>query len=189
MTRNLVIVSAGTSQPSTTRMLADRIAAGSLERLHEMELTATVGAVEVAPLAVDVARASVTGVPSAELHAAIEQIAAADAVIAAAPVYKAGISGLFKSFADLQATIRAYLQRHNTDPPCSPGQNSPKLSPPSSDASLYLPSEQVHYSPNVLRAINPRHNPTQDTLNRLLKPFKLRLSLAPLTSKARRSAA
>jgi DNA-binding phage protein len=44
-------------------------------------------------------------------------------------------------------------------------------------------------SPNVLRAINPRHNPTQDTLNRLLKPFKLRLSLAPLTGKSRRTAA
>ena len=35
-------------------------------------------------------------------------------------------------------------------------------------------------SPNVLRAINARHNPTQETLNRLLKPFKLKLSLAPL---------
>jgi DNA-binding phage protein len=44
-------------------------------------------------------------------------------------------------------------------------------------------------SPNVLRAINPRHNPTQDTLNRLLKPFRLRLSLAPLTGKPRRTAA
>jgi DNA-binding phage protein len=44
-------------------------------------------------------------------------------------------------------------------------------------------------SPNVLRALNPRHNPTQDTLNRLLKPFKLRLSLAPLTVKPRRTAA
>src|SRR2546423_13370451 len=99
--RHLVIVSAGTSQPSTTRMLADRIAAESLERLREMEVTATVGTVEVAPLAVDVARASVTGVPSAELQAAIEEIAAADAVIAAAPVYKAGISGLFKSFLDV----------------------------------------------------------------------------------------
>ena len=43
--------------------------------------------------------------------------------------------------------------------------------------------------PNVLRAINPRHNPTQDTLNRLLKPFRLRLSLAPLAGKPRRSAA
>ena len=28
------------------------------------------------------------------------------------------------------------------------------------------------------RAINPRHNPTQETLNRLLQPFKLRLTLA-----------
>jgi FMN reductase len=99
--RRLVIVSAGTSQPSTTRMLADRVAAGSLEALREMEITATIGAVEVAPLAVDVARASVTGVPSAELRAAIEQIATADAVVASTPVYKAGISGLFKSFVDV----------------------------------------------------------------------------------------
>ena len=44
-------------------------------------------------------------------------------------------------------------------------------------------------SPNVLRAINPRHNPTQETLNRLLKPFRLRLSLAPLDTPKRRSAA
>jgi FMN reductase len=98
---HLVIVSAGTSQPSTTRMLADRIAAASLERLRELDVTATVGAIEVAPLAVDVARASVTGVSSHELQAAIEQVAAADALIAAAPVYKAGISGLFKSFVDV----------------------------------------------------------------------------------------
>jgi FMN reductase len=97
----IVIVSAGTSRPSTTRMLADRIAAGSLERLRAMEIAATVGAVEIAPLAVDVARTSVTGVPSAELQTAIDQLAAADAVIAAAPVYKAGVSGLFKSFVDV----------------------------------------------------------------------------------------
>lgn len=34
--------------------------------------------------------------------------------------------------------------------------------------------------PNVLRAIHPRHNPTQATLNRLLRPLRLRLSLAKL---------
>jgi DNA-binding phage protein len=44
-------------------------------------------------------------------------------------------------------------------------------------------------SPNVLRAIAPHHNPTQETLSRLLKPFKLRLSLAPIESSKRRSAA
>jgi DNA-binding phage protein len=43
-------------------------------------------------------------------------------------------------------------------------------------------------SPNVLRAIHPRHNPTQETLNRLLKPFRLRLSLAMIASRPRRAA-
>ncbi len=35
-------------------------------------------------------------------------------------------------------------------------------------------------SPNVLRAINPKHNPTQETLNRLLKPFGLQLTVVPI---------
>lgn len=35
-------------------------------------------------------------------------------------------------------------------------------------------------SPNLLRAIHPRHNPTQETLNRLLKPLGLKLGLQPL---------
>lgn len=42
-------------------------------------------------------------------------------------------------------------------------------------------AEQVGMaSPNLLRAINPRHNPTQDTLNRLLRPFGVKLSVAPI---------
>ena len=99
--RRLVVISAGTSEPSTTRMLADRIAQRSLELLREMRVPASSGVVEVAPLAVDVARAMVHGAPSAELQAAVDQIASADAVIASTPVYKAGISGLFKSFVDV----------------------------------------------------------------------------------------
>lgn len=43
--------------------------------------------------------------------------------------------------------------------------------------------------PNVLRAINPRHNPTQDTMNRLLKPFRLKLSLARIDEPRSRRAA
>jgi DNA-binding phage protein len=43
--------------------------------------------------------------------------------------------------------------------------------------------------PNVIRAIDARHNPTQDTLNRLLRPFRLRLSLAPIVSHRNRHAA
>ena len=42
---------------------------------------------------------------------------------------------------------------------------------------------------NVQRAIRPQHNPTQETLNRLLAPFRLRLSLAPVSTTRRRRAA
>jgi FMN reductase len=100
----LVVISAGVSDPSSTRMLANRIAQRTLERLGEMEPAhppAPVGVVELAPLAVDIARATVAGFPSEELSAAIETIARADGIIACMPVYKAGISGLFKSFVDL----------------------------------------------------------------------------------------
>ena len=41
-------------------------------------------------------------------------------------------------------------------------------------------------SPNLLRTLNPRHNPTQDTLNRLLKPLRLKLSLAPISDRPKR---
>lgn len=44
-------------------------------------------------------------------------------------------------------------------------------------------------APNVLRVIDPEHNPTLDSLNRLLKPFHLKLSLASIASpKGRRTA-
>lgn len=43
--------------------------------------------------------------------------------------------------------------------------------------------------PNLLRAIHPKHNPTQETLNRLLKPFGLTLTVAPLKVKSKKAAA
>jgi FMN reductase len=97
----LVLISAGTGNPSSTRLLGDRIAQKTLDLLRESETPATVNVVELGPLAVEIARATVSGVPSAELQGATRRLAAADAVIAATPVYKAGISGLFKSFVDL----------------------------------------------------------------------------------------
>ncbi len=43
-------------------------------------------------------------------------------------------------------------------------------------------------APHVLRAINPRHNPTQETLNRLLAPLGLRLTVAALETAGDRAA-
>ena len=62
---------------------------------------ATVSVIELGPLAVEIAQAIVSGFPGERVQAAIERLAGADAVIASTPVYKAGISGLFKSFVDL----------------------------------------------------------------------------------------
>ena len=96
MTR-LVVISAGTGNPSSTRQLADRLAQKSLDLLGE----ATVSVIELGPLAADTARAAVAGFPSEELKQAIDRLADADAIIAATPIYKAGISGLFKTFVDV----------------------------------------------------------------------------------------
>jgi FMN reductase len=90
----LVIVSAGTSDPSTTRLLADRLAA----RVSVLEPSVTVTAIELRELAADIANGMTSGLISPELRQAIDALGQADGIIVAAPVYKAGPSGLFTSF-------------------------------------------------------------------------------------------
>ncbi|MFI2616464.1 CE1759 family FMN reductase [Streptomyces sp. NPDC018584] len=92
----LVVVSAGLSSPSSTRLLADRLAAATLEHAG-----AEAEVVEVRELAVDIAQHLVTGFPPARLAAALDAVAAADGLIAVTPVFAGSYSGLFKSFFDL----------------------------------------------------------------------------------------
>src|SRR5438093_12785013 len=98
--KHLVVVSAGVSDPSSSRLLAERITGKTLKLLRESGMSASASLVELAPLAVDIARATVSGFPSEQLQAAIERVSDADAIVASTPIYKAGISGLFKSFVD-----------------------------------------------------------------------------------------
>ena len=94
----LVLVSAGTSDPSSTRLLADRTAgrvkALAARRGHEV----TVGAIELRDIAADVSTALVSQLVTPKLRQAITALGEADGIIAATPVYKAGPSGLFTSF-------------------------------------------------------------------------------------------
>jgi FMN reductase len=101
MTKKIAVINAGVSDPSSTRMLSDRAAQKSIDALRAAGLTATVTTIDLGPLAVDIARSLVQGYPNPAVKEAIESLAGADAIIAATPVYKAGISGLFKSFIDL----------------------------------------------------------------------------------------
>ena len=99
MTR-LVVVTAGLSNPSSTRVLADRLAEASATALAGGGAV-DVEVVELRELARDVADAFVTGFPNAALRAAIETVTGADALIAVTPVFTASYSGLFKSFVDV----------------------------------------------------------------------------------------
>lgn len=97
----IAVVSAGVSDPSSTTLLAGRIARRSIETLAGHGITARARSVDLGPLAVDIAQALVTGVRTPALEAAVQHLADADAVVAATPVYKAAASGLFKSFVDV----------------------------------------------------------------------------------------
>jgi FMN reductase len=99
--KRLLVVSAGTGDPSSTRQLTDRIAQKTLARLRAARTATSSSVIELGPLAVDIARATTAGFPGQRLQTAIDRLAAADAIIAATPVYKAGMSGLFKSFVDV----------------------------------------------------------------------------------------
>lgn len=96
MTR-VVIVSAGLGTPSSTRMLADQMAAG----VQRADATASVEVVELRPLAHDVVDATLTGFASPQLQHVIDQLGAADAVGFVTPIFQASYSGLFKSFVDV----------------------------------------------------------------------------------------
>ncbi|MFD4657419.1 FMN reductase [Kitasatospora sp. NPDC058444] len=97
----LVVVSAGLSKPSSTRLLADRLTDSTVRRLALEGREVDVTVVELRDLAVEIANNFVTGFPGAGLRAAIEAVTAADALIAVTPIFTASYSGLFKSFFDV----------------------------------------------------------------------------------------
>ncbi|MER5179801.1 FMN reductase [Streptomyces sp. NPDC002896] len=94
----LVVVSAGLSVPSSTRLLADRLAAATAERLPADTETQVV---ELRDLAVEIANNFVTGFPGPALSRAIDAVTQADGLIVVTPVFTASYSGLFKSFFDV----------------------------------------------------------------------------------------
>jgi FMN reductase len=97
----LVAVTAGLGQPSTARILADRLAEAARGRLGERGRQVLVEVLELRDLALDIAGAMVAGFPGAKLRAALDAVEGADGLIAVSPIYTASYSGLFKSFFDV----------------------------------------------------------------------------------------
>jgi len=97
-TFRLVVISAGTGDPSATRLLADRTAdrVRALAAEHGNEVTTSV--IELREIAADITTALTSQLTTPKLQRAITALGEADGVIAATPVYQAGPSGLFTSF-------------------------------------------------------------------------------------------
>jgi FMN reductase len=93
----IVVITAGLRQPSTSRLLADRLAAATTEQLPDTELKI----VELREYARELTNHLLTGFPSARLAALLDEVAAADALIAVSPIFSGSYSGLFKTFFDV----------------------------------------------------------------------------------------
>jgi FMN reductase len=99
--RSLVVVSAGLSQPSTTRLLADRLSAAVDRHLRDAGAEPTVELIELREHAQDLTNNLLTGFPSLRLQATIDMVLSADGLIAVSPIFSASYSGLFKMFFDV----------------------------------------------------------------------------------------
>jgi len=99
--RTIAVVTAGLSRPSSTRILADRLAEATDRALRLYDEQVDVEVVELRDLAQDITNNLLTGFPSGDLEAAIRTVRDADALIAVTPVFSASYSGLFKSFFDV----------------------------------------------------------------------------------------
>jgi FMN reductase len=97
----LVVVSAGTSEPSSSRLLADRtataVSAASRRRGREVSVTV----VDLRLMAGEVTSALTSNVRGPGLTSAIDDLREADGLVVTTPVYSAGPSGLFTSFFQL----------------------------------------------------------------------------------------
>ena len=97
----IAVVTAGLTQPSSTRLLADQLAAAVQDNLDGRGVPREVVMIELREVAHDLTNHLLTGFPSAELAKVLDTVAQADAVIAVTPTFSASYNGLFKMFFDV----------------------------------------------------------------------------------------
>lgn len=99
--RRIAVISAGLSNPSSTRLLADRLSAATIRELGERGIEANVDVFELRDYAHDVTNNLLTGFAPPALESMINTVVSADAIIAVTPIFSTSYSGLFKSFIDV----------------------------------------------------------------------------------------
>ncbi|CAA9356752.1 MAG: FMN reductase [uncultured Nocardioidaceae bacterium] len=99
--KRVVVVTAGLSQPSSTRLLADRLASSTARALGARGADVAVEVVELREHAQALASNLLTGFPTGELRQAVEKALSADGLVVVTPIFNASYSGLFKMFFDV----------------------------------------------------------------------------------------
>lgn len=99
--RRIAVISSGLSNPSSTRMLADRLSAETAKALLERGVHVKVDVIELRDLAHDITNNLLTGFAPPALEAAINTVVSSDGIIAVTPIFSTSYAGLFKSFIDV----------------------------------------------------------------------------------------
>lgn len=99
--RKLAVVTSGLGQPSSTRLLADRLAAATDRALGDQGEDVRSDVIELRDHAHDLTNNLLTGFAGNDLRAAIDTVVEADGLIAVTPIFSASYSGLFKTFFDV----------------------------------------------------------------------------------------
>lgn len=99
--RTVAVVTAGMGLPSSTAKLGDRLGAAVEAALAERDVIAEVRRIEIRDVAHEAVNAALTHVAGPALREALDQVTAADAVVAVTPVWNGSYSGLFKLFFDV----------------------------------------------------------------------------------------
>jgi FMN reductase len=98
--RKLAVVSAGIGVPSSTRLLADRLAAATAAALRERGVDVEVEVVELREHGHELVDAVLTGFVAPGLRPVVDAVVGADGLIAVTPTFSASYNGLFKLFFD-----------------------------------------------------------------------------------------
>ena len=99
--RRIAVITSGLSNPSSTRMLADRMVSETVKALIQQGVEVKVDVIELRDLAHDITNNLLTGFAPAPLEEAINRVVSADAIIAVTPIFATSYAGLFKTFIDV----------------------------------------------------------------------------------------
>ena len=94
----ILAISAGLSQPSSTRLLTDRLLTATNQELGH---AATHNVLELREYAHDITDRLLTGFANDRLRPVLDEVGTADGLILVSPTFTASYSGLFKSFLDV----------------------------------------------------------------------------------------